>query len=279
MTRASAAKAELCLNDSVRERRRGVGGGGVARLAYRVSSRFVLSAGAIGVILAALATAAMTLQNLRVERELALLDMRATILAGRIDAALAAAPQASPSQLFRLVLDAYPGKRLAEAVLVDRFGRALAADPAGAAAPARLARSSGDRFKSSEAIRVEPDGKGEYFATFKSLPAMAGTVAFASPSDSHLAAWRRAARVTTVLLAATVGLIVAGGVLYGSELRRKQTRIREDRSRRAHDLPSEAVRSGTHYDEFAARVGFAGALAGEEPDVAPGQPPRTYEPR
>ena len=48
-------------------------------------------------------------------------DMRATLLAARLNAALAAAPQASPAEIFRRVLEAQSARSgSAEAVLVDR---------------------------------------------------------------------------------------------------------------------------------------------------------------
>ena len=240
MTRASAAKAEACLNASALGggREAGLGrAGGTAELALR---RFIPSAATIGVIFAALATVTMTLQHLHFERELALqaaareVDMRATILAARLDAALAAAPDASPSEILRHVLDADPDERLQEAVLVDRFGRAVAAEPPAAAERGRpLDRSGAQGFKRLDAIQVEADGGGERFRAFKALPATAGAIAFASPVEQHLAAWRRAAWVTIFLLASTVGLILAAGVFYGAEIRRKRARIREERARRA----------------------------------------------
>ena len=235
MTRASAAGAEPCLK-AVRQDPWAAFSGvfGLAALALR---RWIPATATIGMVFAALGIVALTLQHLRFERELALraaareVDMRATILAARLNAALEAAPKASPAQVLRLVLEAYPEERLAEAVLVDRFGRALAVDPP-AAPSAPFDGGSADHFKSFEATRVEADGAGERFRALKPLPATAGTVAFASPVDQHLAAWRRAAWVTVVLLALTVGLIVAAGALYGADLRRKRARIREERARR-----------------------------------------------
>jgi two-component system cell cycle sensor histidine kinase PleC len=240
MTRASAAKAETCLNASVWEAGRDAAfrhAGGTATSALR---RFIPSAATLGVVFAALATVAMTLQHLRFERELALqaaareVDMRATILAARLNAAFAAAPEKSPSQILRLVLDADPDGPLQEAVLVDRFGRAVAADPPGAAERSGpFGRSAAEGFKRWDAVRVEADGKGERFRAVKSLPATAGAIAFASPVEQHIAAWRRAAWVTIFLLASTVGLIVAAGVFYSAEIRRKRARIREEHVRRA----------------------------------------------
>ena len=63
------------------------------------------------VVAAVLVDPSATFQHLRVERDLALteaadeVDMRATIVAARLNAALPSAPQASPADVFRRVLD------------------------------------------------------------------------------------------------------------------------------------------------------------------------------
>jgi hypothetical protein len=85
----------------------------------------------IGVTIAILCVIALTLQHLRLERDLALtagaweVDMRATLLAQRLDAALSADPQASEGEVFRRVLEAHPDERLAQSILIDRSGRVV----------------------------------------------------------------------------------------------------------------------------------------------------------
>ncbi|MBV8438973.1 MAG: PAS domain-containing protein, partial [Hyphomicrobiales bacterium] len=211
-------------------------------------------AASIGVVLAIVGTTAATLQHLRFERDLALqsgareVDIRATILAARLDAALAAAPRASSAGVIRQVLDAHPEERLAEAIVVDRFGQRIAIDPPEAVIADQLARlgwnwsDGGDR---GGVHRVDAGGRGDRFTAVRELPAAAARVAFASPVDLHLAAWRRAALATVALLAWTLALMAAAALLYGVEVRCKRARIREERARRARiDLALNRGRCG-----------------------------------
>ena len=75
---------------------------------------------------------ALTLQHLRLERDLALsagaheVDMRATLLAEQLNAALSADPQASEAEVFRSVLKAHPEERLRLSMLIGRDGRVIA---------------------------------------------------------------------------------------------------------------------------------------------------------
>jgi two-component system cell cycle sensor histidine kinase PleC len=147
--------------------------------------------------------------------------------------------------------------------MVDRNGQRIAADPPEAAAGplGSLDRNSGGPRDKIGVVRVA-DGKGDRFAAIRSLPSMAGKVAFASPVDQHLEAWRRAALVTVVLLGSTVGLIVAAGVLYRSELRRRRARIREERARRARiDLALNRGRCGLWtWDLQRGRIIWSGSM-------------------
>jgi len=149
------------------------------------------SAIVIAVSLAIFAVLALTLQHLRVERDLALsagareIDMRATLLAERLNDALMANPLASEAEVFRNVLSAHPDERLARSVLIDRTGR----------------------------IRTEHDG--DQFAAVRVLPKSLTRVAFASPVDAHLLAWRDTVVITTFLLASTVGLMLGAAGLCG----------------------------------------------------------------
>ena len=96
-----------------------------------VRRRRIPSAVVIGVALAIVAVLALTLQHLRLERDLALtagareIDMRATLLAERLAAALSADPLASEGEVFRSVLKAHPDERLAQSMLIDRTGRVV----------------------------------------------------------------------------------------------------------------------------------------------------------
>jgi two-component system cell cycle sensor histidine kinase PleC len=246
MTRASAASAEHCPDEPVRRRISGAAFrlSGAELLAWSraaAGARWLPSAASVGVVLALVLTVVATLQHLRLERDLALksaereVAIRATILASRLDAALAAAPQSPPADVFHRVLRAYPDERLAEAIMIDRNGELIGIDPPEAATEglATLERNWSDNVDQGGALRVDPDGAGERFAAVRILPATSAKVAFASPIDLHLAAWRRAALATVVLLGWTLALIAAAGLLYVAELRSKRARIREERARRA----------------------------------------------
>ena len=52
-------------------------------------------------------------------------DMRATLLADQLDAALSAEPEASEADVFRRVLEAHPDERLTQTILIDRDGRVV----------------------------------------------------------------------------------------------------------------------------------------------------------
>ena len=136
MTRANAANAEACpdvaasIARSPRSEARDLWRLAPERCA-QWAPRAALTASAV--LLAILI--GLTLQHLRRERQHALedaareVDMRATVLAARLDRALAAAPNAAPGEVLREVLSAYPELRTAQALLADREGRLIASDP------------------------------------------------------------------------------------------------------------------------------------------------------
>jgi two-component system cell cycle sensor histidine kinase PleC len=240
MTRAGAANAEACL-DGRTLRRSGPADGRSA--AIRKAPTLWLSMHSAATLAAAatvLLVIVLTFQHLSAERHLALkeaerdVDLRATVLAVRLNAALSATPKVSPSDVVRLVLDAHPEERLARTVLIDRNGRRIASDPPEAAADADVADRPDAQGGNDGGVRlVSADGADDHFSAVRSLPATAGRVAFASPVEAHLAAWRRAAMLTVGLLAAAIVVVLASGALYVAEARTKRRRGREERARRA----------------------------------------------
>ena len=143
MTRASAANAEACPGEGARRR-----SGATARRVHPARAGWAPSAVSVAVVMAIVLVTMATVRHLAVEHDLALseaareVDMRATLIAARLNAALAAAPQASPAEIFRRVLEARPDERLDRAVLVDRAGRRIAGDPLETGgAPRRTIRS------------------------------------------------------------------------------------------------------------------------------------------
>ena len=226
MTRASAANGDICPEGPVRalgaEAALRLAAAGVRRpiealkRAHRrflaaVSWRVIPPAASIGAAFAIIGIIALTLYHLRLEHDLALraavheVDMRATLLVPQLNAALIADPKGSEAEIFRSVLEAHPDERLAQSILIDRDGRLVefermqSCDQFAAGDPFRRAKclSAGDwggvvGFKLRAATNnLRPFGR---FRT-------SAKVAFASPVDLHLAAWRRTALVTVFLLA------------------------------------------------------------------------------
>ncbi|HTR14857.1 MAG TPA: ATP-binding protein [Roseiarcus sp.] len=197
---------------------------------------------ATAIVLAILLVIAVTAEELGVERDLALdaaahdVDVRATLLAARLDAALSAAPQASPAEVFRFVLRAHPDERLARAVFVDRTGERIAIDPPTAPQWPLFDLVEVGKPATSlpiKVLRLVADPDGEQFAAVRQLAATGGRVAFASPVAHHLAAWSHAERMVAALLAATVALVVAVGALYAAEQQAKRKRVRDEKASRA----------------------------------------------
>jgi signal transduction histidine kinase len=178
----------------------------------------------IGVAIAIFAVLALTLQHLRLERDLALsagareVDMRATLLAQALNAALSADPQASEAEVFRSVLKAHPDERLAQSILIDRDGRVVeylgtqdGSDLLLAALEARAKGSAASDIHGG-VTRIHTEYGGE-FAAVRVLPRTLAKVVFASPVEGHLLAWRDAALTTAFLLASTVGLMIGAAGL------------------------------------------------------------------
>jgi signal transduction histidine kinase len=187
--------------------------------------RRIPSALVIGVAIAIFAVLALTLQHLRLERDLALsagareVDMRATLLAQQLNAALSADPQASEAEVFRSVLKAHPEERLTQSMLIDRDGRVVeyegfqdGSDLALAALGARAKPSAASAIQGG-VIRIQTEPGGDKFAAVRVLPRTLARVAFASPVADHLLAWRDTALTTAFLLASTVGLMIGAAAL------------------------------------------------------------------
>jgi two-component system, cell cycle sensor histidine kinase PleC len=273
MTRASAAKGDVCPEGPAQA----LSGEAAFRLALAwarrpvealqrahrnaaaptVRRRAFPSAVSIAITVAIVGMIALTLQHLRLERDLALrdaareVDIRATLLAQRLNAALMAEPQASEAEIFRRVLAAHPDERLAQSILIDHNGRLVEFGRSEAGPDSPLAVLFGGRGAvasggdASGVIRFRTERGDEQFAAVRALSRTSARVAFASPVDLHLAAWRRTALVTVFLLASTIALMVAAAGLYAIDARGKRRRVREERARRARvDLALNRGRCG-----------------------------------
>ncbi|RBP06439.1 two-component system cell cycle sensor histidine kinase PleC [Roseiarcus fermentans] len=194
-----------------------------------------------GLALAAATMAAvlLTILHLRAEREFALREaahevgLQATIISARLNAALAAAPKQSPVEAFRTVMNAAADERPSRAVLMDRNGRAIAADPPEAASDPAVNPGVKAKDDGAEVLRIVDENGGDRFAVARPLPATEGRIVFASPVAPHLEAWRQDATAAVVLLASTVGAMLGAVGFYALEANRRVRRAREDGARRA----------------------------------------------
>jgi two-component system, cell cycle sensor histidine kinase PleC len=227
------------------------------RLLATVRAGAIPPAASIGTGVAIIGIVALTLYHLRLEHDLALrtaaheVDIRATLLAQRLNAALIAEPQGSEAEIFRSVLEAHPDERLAEAILIDHSGRLFTFDRTQAAPNSPLAALFGSRRAAFSAgdwggvVKFQTERGDEQFAAVRTLSRTSARVAFASPVDLHLVAWRRAALLTVFLLSSTVALMIAAAGLYGVDASGKRRRVREERARRARvDLALNRGRCG-----------------------------------
>ncbi len=189
---------------------------------FMVQRRRIPPAIVVGVALAILAVLAFTIQHLRLERDVALdagardVDMRATLLAERLNEALSADPKAPQAEVFRRVLNAHPDERLAQAMLIDRDGRVVEFDGSEDAFDltlAALAKQSRASDIQGGVTRIATGHDGDRFAAVRVLPKTLARVAFASPVDGHLLAWRNTVVMTAFLLASTIGLMVGAASL------------------------------------------------------------------
>ena len=272
MTRVSAANGDACPERPARvlskealsialacarrpiealERARSSLASGAARM------RMTPSTVSIAIAVAMIGVVALTIQHLRHERALALsaaareVDMRATLLAQRLNAALVADPETSEAEIFRRVLEAHPDERLPQSILIDRngheveFGRTRAAPDSSLAVlfGGRKPAAAGDDWDG--VIRFRTERGDEQFAAVRALSRTSARVAFASPVGLHLAAWRRTALVTVFLLVSTVALMIAAAGLHAIETTGRRRRIREERVRGARfDLALNRGRCG-----------------------------------
>ena len=207
-----------------------------------VDWRWASRTAAIVLAFSILGVVAVTVHHLRFERSLAIraaareVDMRATLLAERLDVALRAAPAAAAAGIFVRVLASDPDNRFPRAVLFDRAGRKIAAtspEEAGNSLSDFLGGDSAARLGSASVMRVAPGAEDDRFTAVRTLPTINGQVAFSSPVEIHLVPWRRSATVTVGLLTTTIALMLVAGGFYALDVQRRKRRIREERARRA----------------------------------------------
>jgi signal transduction histidine kinase len=231
-----------------------------------VHRRRIPSAIVIGVALAIFAVLALTLQHLRLERDLALsagahdVDMRATLLAERLNEALSANPRAPAAEVFRNVLSAHPDERLAQSMLIDRDGHVVEYDGTEDASDLTLAALAGRATQSaagdiqSGVTRIQTGPDGDRFAAVRVLPRTLTRVAFASPVDGHLLAWRDTMVITAFLLALTVGLMLGVAALCGLKSREGDAQRLLDSEQRLLATVAELKQSRRSLEEQAQQL-------------------------
>ncbi len=231
-----------------------------------VRRRRIPSALVIGVAFAIFAVLALALQHLRLERDLALsagareVAMRATLLAEQLNTALSADPQASEAEVFRSVLKAHPDEQPTQSMLIDRDGRVVEYQGTQDASDLPLA-ALGARAKPSAAsdiqggvIRIQTEHGGEQFAAVRVLPRTLARVAFASPVEDHLLAWRDTARTTAFLLASTVALMIGAAGLCARKGREGHEQRLLDSERRLLATVAELTQSRRSLEEQAQQL-------------------------
>ena len=106
-------------------------------------------------------------------------------------------------------------------MLIDRDGGVVEYDGTedvsdlALAALAGRAKPSAARDIQGGVTRIQTGHDGDRFAAVRVLPRTLATVAFASPVDGHLLAWRDTVVITAFLLASTVGLMLGAAALCG----------------------------------------------------------------
>ena len=233
MTRVFAARAEA--RPSVI--RPTAGASSLPSNAFAVLRSFSVGHGAVYFVpLAAalflMALALMTAQHLRGERHRAFdaatreLDLRATLIAARLEAALATTPDAAPrdllSQVLRQQLEAPEGV----IALTSETGAIVAAAPEDRRIDGTLADilGAGDPLTiladKAGVLRIhDPTGR-DVLATVRNLRAPLGQLAYTVRTSELLAPWRQSAMITILLLASTIVVLSGAALAYLTQIKR-----------------------------------------------------------
>ncbi|MGD0719776.1 MAG: ATP-binding protein [Roseiarcus sp.] len=175
-------------------------------------------------------------------------ELRASILAMSLDAAIAATPDRSPGDLLRAALQASPDLRAGEIALADPSGRIVASEPAslevGSTLYARLGASQPLTTFAEKAgvLRIEAANGDDELATVRSLRPPLGQVALTMRMTALLEPWREAALITSLLLASTSVVLIGASAAYVTQIGR--AREREQAARRARRRVDMALNRG-----------------------------------
>jgi two-component system, cell cycle sensor histidine kinase PleC len=255
MARANAAMEEVravAWRDLAKSITQPLNDGASARsLALEVWLRYLIPTAAL-LFLVLLAIAAVS--HLRADRQRALgaaareVDMRASILAMRLNQALDAARDMTPGELLRGVLEASPELRAGQVMLADAEGQILASEPAATVVEttlnARLGASQPLTTFAEKAgvLAIEAANGSDEFATVRTLRAPLAQMAFTMRIGDLLEPWREAAFITTLLLASTSVVLLGATAAYVAQI--KRARARERVARRARNRVDMALNRG-----------------------------------
>jgi two-component system cell cycle sensor histidine kinase PleC len=255
MARANAATEEMravAWREIARSITQPLNDGVSARsLAFETWLRYLIPAVAL-LFLALLAVAAVG--HLRADRQRALgaaareVDMRASILATRLNEALADTPELAPGDLLRRVLAANPELHVGQVMLADIDGRVRASEPIATDAEttlnARLGASQPLTTFADKAgvLPIEGTDGADEFATVRTLRAPLAQMAFTMRIAELLEPWREAAFITTLLLASTSVVLLGATAAYVTQI--KRARARERTARRARNRVDMALNRG-----------------------------------
>jgi two-component system, cell cycle sensor histidine kinase PleC len=219
------------------------------------------------------AAAFLIITQIRLERESALsaaeheVDLRASLLAYRLNETLAATPDMKPTELLRSVLDADATLHEGEALVANADGAVVASDPPtaeGATLTTILGPTQPLTILAEKAgvMRIEAADGGDKFATVRSLRPPLTQLAYMTRVDSFLAPWREAALRSAALLAVCALLLIAGIVVpYRQAMRAREI---EKLARSARNRVDSALNRGRcglwDWDLARGRVQWSGSM-------------------
>jgi two-component system, cell cycle sensor histidine kinase PleC len=182
-----------------------------------------------------LALALITTQHLRNERHRAFegatreMDLRATLLAARLDAALAASPDMAPQDLLHVALDQQPVLPEGAIALANEAGGIVAQTPPAPPSGASIAEllGAGDPLTiladKAGVLRIRAPGGEDELATVRNLHPPLGQLAYTMRTNDLLAPWRQAAMITILLLASTIVVLAGATLAYLTQIKRART--------------------------------------------------------
>ena len=170
--------------------------------------------------------AVVAFQQIAAEREKAILtgerqvDLRASLMAMRINDALSASPDEAPADVLRRVLSTDPEPGEGSLMIADADGRVLAEEPAQPAGEGGIAGFLGPAqalttfAEKAGAMRIQAANGEDEIATVRTLKTPLAQLALAEPTAEALAAWRARSIKTVLMLALLSAFLLIALVGY-----------------------------------------------------------------